>query len=183
VLLVMVGLTGTGKSTVARALGQVMGAKVISADATRKAKAGLGERARSETAPDSGIYSPEMNTRVYQSLLGSARARIAIGRHVVLDATFRRKADREAVSSLAASLGARLLFVQCQADDAVVRARLEERQRVGDPWSDGRWEIYLQQQATFEPLTPDERLAAAPVCTEAPLLDQVRAVLSALETR
>jgi len=182
-LVAMVGLTGAGKSTLARVFGDVLSARVVSADETRKQMAGMAAFQQSEDPADTGLYAPEINRRVYDSLIESARLNLAVGRDVVLDATFRRRADRASAAKLALTVGARLLLVECTAADDTVRSRLDARARAGDPWSDGRWEIYLSQRATFEAFGPDERAAAVSVETELPLLDQVRTVVGYLEQR
>jgi predicted kinase len=47
------------------------------------------------------------------------------------------------------------MFVECRADEEVIRARLEARERAPSV-SDARWETYLGQRARQEPLRPDE---------------------------
>lgn len=182
-LAVMVGLTGTGKSTLAHALGDVLSARIVNADETRKRLAGLSAFEHREAEPDAGLYAPEMNTRVYSAMLETARGHLDRGRNVILDATFRRRLDRAAAASLATASGAGLVFVECTTAPGLIRERLHARSLSGDPWSDGRWEIYLAQQQSSEPLTPPERQQAVSVDTSLPELEQVQRVVSNLEQR
>lgn len=146
-LIAVGGYSGSGKSTLARALAKVLGARVIGADETRKRLAGLGPGVHPESAIDSGIYAEEMNRRVYASMDESAGDALRRGRNVILDATFRRPADREMASAVAAHYGAVFTFVECVAPDEVIRERLRGRVTNPDPWSDATEAVYAAQRA------------------------------------
>lgn len=176
-LLLLSGLTGTGKSTLSSALGEVLAAKVVTADAVRKQLAGINAGAHADEPLDAGLYSPETNVRVYGELLAAAEEALTRGRNVILDATYRRRADRDAARFLARRLGARFAVVECVAPEGVVRERIERRRAEGSSWSDGRWEVYLHQRETFEPLlelTSCEHLAVATADTIASQVEGVQ---------
>jgi uncharacterized protein len=88
------GRSGTGKSTLARALatdiGAAPGAIVLRSDELRKALVGVPSRDRLEP----GRYAPEITTRVYGSMAERAGRTLKAGHAVVADATFLRAADR-----------------------------------------------------------------------------------------
>jgi predicted kinase len=154
-LVVMCGLTGTGKSWAARIAARVAAAQVLNADQTRKKLAGVG--AFVHTAAEA-LYSAEMNARVYRALLDRAGESLSVGRSVILDATYQRRADRAAVVALARRAGARVAILLCEAPEATVRQRLAARARgPGDPWSDGNEQVYELQVRAFEPLDEVER--------------------------
>jgi aminoglycoside phosphotransferase family enzyme/predicted kinase len=158
-LIVMCGLTGSGKSWAARIAARVAAARVLNADQTRKGLAGLG--AFEHTAGES-LYSPEMNVRVYRALLEGAGENLSAGRSVILDGTYQRRPDRAAALALARQAGARVAILFCEAPEAVVRRRLAARVRgPGDPWSDGDEQVYELQVRAFEPLDERERGVAA----------------------
>jgi predicted kinase len=69
---------------------------------------------------------------------------------VVLDGSYSRRTDREAVRRMAAGCGARSVFVLCACSAGEVQRRLALRARDPGAVSDGRWEIYLRQQKVFE---------------------------------
>ncbi len=180
-LVVVGGLTGTGKTTVARLLSAVLPASVISADETRKRIAGLGPNVHRYLPADEGLYSPEMNRAVYQRIAERTEAALDRGQWAILDATYRRRADREALRELTRRLGARPLFVECAAPEDVVRARLASRKaRGGDPWSDGRWETYRSQRALIEPLSGREHSDSVVLPTELGWMEQANLVLQRL---
>jgi uncharacterized protein len=118
------GTVGSGKSTVAAALGRELAAPVVSSDRTRKAVAGLLPTARGGEA----LYTPEAIERNYREILRRAKAVLDSGRGVILDATFPTRRWREAASELARGAGARFTHLEtCCADRAVLRARLAAR--------------------------------------------------------
>jgi len=182
VVVVMAGPTATGKSTLAGALGDTLAARVVSADEVRKTLAGLSIVDHRDDAIDAGLYAPDVNRRVYAEMAAEAPRTLARGRSVVLDATHRRRANRDAVRSLAAAAGARFLVVECVAPDDAVRERIDKRRASGQSWSDGRWEVYMDQRQRFEPLIAAEGDSVR-VDTTAPLEQQLDRVLSGIQCR
>jgi hypothetical protein len=177
----MSGLTGTGKSTLAATLGEVLAARVVSSDETRKRLAGLGRSERRLDEPAAGLYAPEITARVYRALLDAARCQLVRGRSVILDATYLRRADREAAHHLALESGARFLAVECTLDEDVTRERIEQRVEAGNSWSDGRWPIYLHQKEAREPIDEVPATQRVAVDTATPIDAQIEAVLARLE--
>ncbi len=181
VLVLMAGLTGTGKSTLAAALGDVLAAEVVTADEVRKRLAGISAGEHRDDPLDSGLYAPEVNVQVYGSLIAAAESALLRGRSVILDATYRRRSDRDAARFLARRLGAHFHAVECTAPEELVRERIENRRIGGSSWSDGRWDVYLQQRAAFEPLDEIAAPQRVTVDASAPLSVQTAQVLHHLE--
>jgi len=160
-LLITCGLVATGKTVLAQALGEAAGMPVMSSDVVRKELAGLAPRERRFEPFGRGIYSPRFTQRAYKALLERARVALAEGRSVIVDATFAQRHYRQRARELAQKMGARFLCLECRAEEAVIRQRLEERLRAGRDASDARWETYQAQKQVFEPvreLPPDEHL-------------------------
>jgi len=151
-LLITCGLVATGKTALAHALGEAAGMPVISSDVVRKELAGLAPRERRFEPFGRGIYSPRFSERTYKALLERARAALAEGRSVIVDATFDQRRHRQRARELAQAMGARFLCLECRAEEGVIRERLEERLRAGRDASDARWETYEAQKQVFEPL-------------------------------
>ncbi|HYH65608.1 MAG TPA: AAA family ATPase [Urbifossiella sp.] len=137
------GLSGTGKSHLARRLAAAAGFEAIRADVVRKELAGLGE---TERGGDS-LYEPAHTERTYAECLRRADALLFEGKRVVIDATFRTAAHRRAVVDLARRRRVPVLGVVCEARPETVRARLATR--AGDA-SDATWETYLRQRGDWE---------------------------------
>ncbi|MFT4978763.1 MAG: aminoglycoside phosphotransferase family enzyme/predicted kinase [Myxococcota bacterium] len=146
-LLLLGGLPGTGKSTVARMLSADGHGCWIRTDAVRKSLAGI---PLTESGADVGIYSEEWTQRTYDACLLQARDALLDGGRAIVDATFSDDGLRQRFIGLARELGVRVAFLECQAPPEVVRQRL--RARSGDV-SDADWSIYLRKRASWAPTT------------------------------
>ena len=82
------GNPGTGKSTLARALAEKVGAQVISTDDVRRELKELGAIAGEPGVLDTGLYSLENVTKVYQAALRRADLSLRSGNSVILDGTW-----------------------------------------------------------------------------------------------
>ena len=150
-IVLVMGLSGSGKSVLAGRLAARLGAVLLSTDAVRRQ---TGQDTRQQQALDAGRYAPEARQAVYEQLRERAARYAAEGRGVVLDGTFIERRQRRLVEAPAPEQGRRLLLVECYAPESVVEER--QRRRAGEAWatSEGRWDIYLAQKQRFEP--PDE---------------------------
>lgn len=149
-LIIVGGLPGTGKSTIAGTLAARLGASYLNSDVVRKELAGL-EQGKSGSAPfRGGIYTATMTELTYDELLTQAAISLRAGRSMVLDATFSRQKWRRQASALARRLKAVMVTVECHCPARVVQARMEERQKRGGV-SDAGWEIYKALRRQYEP--------------------------------
>jgi aminoglycoside phosphotransferase family enzyme/predicted kinase len=150
-LIAVGGVIASGKSTIARALGVEMAVPVVENDRTRKAMLGVETTTPLLDAPWQGSYSDELTERAYTELFRRARSVLASGRVVVLDASFRSRAHRQAAKRLAAAQGVPFLFLECRAPESVCRERLRLREP-GSLASDGRTEIFDAFRDRWEPV-------------------------------
>jgi uncharacterized protein len=149
------GLSGTGKSTVARKISVDYHATQINTDVIRKKTAGIDQFEQHHDQFNTGLYDPKKIDDTYQRVMEHASTFLKKGENVVLDATFQKKKYREMAHHIAVKHHAILVRVQCVCPDLVVKKRLDDRLRKKSV-SDGRWEIYLEQKTTFEPFTSEE---------------------------
>jgi len=172
-LFIMVGVSGSGKSTVARVLAQQTNGIHIRSDALRKHLVGLGLRQRGDAdgALDTGIYTPEMTTKTYEHLLNLGIFLAEQGLTVILDAKYDTQASRERVQTLAQAKAIPVTLIHCSAPVEVIRHRLEHRQ--GDI-ADATAQILESQLARFEPLTAREQAEAITINTEEDIAAQLR---------
>jgi hypothetical protein len=172
-LIITVGVTGSGKSFLANALAARIGAAVYSSDAVRKRLLGIETTARRWEPFEQGIYRPEVTERTYATLLDEARASLERDKPVVLDASYLRRAQREAALRLAGATDTPFLALECEAGEALIWERLSERAGEERVVSDGRWEIYQGQQERREPV--DELPVGSHIVIETarPLREQV----------
>lgn len=148
-LVITCGLPATGKSTVARALGE-SGFTVLASDVVRKELAGVAPDERRLEGFRGGIYSPEFTERTYQALLDRARALLLQGRLVVLDASFNRRSHRRAAERLSRQAGAQFACLWFDLPEHVILDLLERRFRGGKGPSDARPEIFARQKRRFQ---------------------------------
>lgn len=152
-IVVVLGLSGTGKSSVARALHDRLGLPVVNSDSVRKRIAGIAQSARAGGGYSEGIYSEDFTRRTYSAMLEEARANLSAHRGVILDATYREPENRRAVLAAARSAGVPVLFAQCRCEEKEIIRRLEQRAREARDPSDATVEVYLRQRSEFSPLT------------------------------
>jgi predicted kinase len=100
-LIAVGGLSGTGKSVLARALAPELapapGAVVLRSDILRKR---MFDCAETDKLPQEA-YAPEVTQKLYGLLIDTARRAIAAGHSAVVDAVFARQDERDALVHLA----------------------------------------------------------------------------------
>ena len=151
-MILVTGVTGTGKSTVASDLSRRWSMPYISSDVTRKRLTGVDPKEHRYEPFMEGIYSPRHSELTYQKMLRDAREYLQEGESVVLDGTFRHSYERELMLEEARLWNAEAWIVECRLQEEEARLRLERRSREGDSISDGRWEIYREQLRQWEPV-------------------------------
>lgn len=131
-LVLMCGLSGSGKSWVAERLVPRLGAIRLRSDVLRRALPQASARQRAESEP--GRYAPAAVASVYDQLRTRAARLLAAGEHVILDATFLAPAERGRTLTLARQMGADAVIIFCTAPAAVLAARVTARAAAGaDP--------------------------------------------------
>ena len=148
-IIAMSGLSGSGKSLVARELAQRTGAVIIRSDAVRKHLAGV---ALDEHEAD--LYSSDMTRKTYEELI---RLGIELGTAdltVILDATFGKSDLRGLLIDRARENDMPLSFLHCVASEEVLRKRLKKRT---DDISDATHALLDTQPKNVEPFNDDER--------------------------
>lgn len=122
------GLSGSGKSVVARAIapeiGPFPGAVIVRSDVERKRLFGV---AQDETLPQRA-YAPHVSAQVYAMCRKRAALALAAGRSVIVDAVHATPEERDAVAVLAATHGASFTGLWLDAPLDVTRARVAKRQ-------------------------------------------------------
>ncbi|WP_224962013.1 bifunctional aminoglycoside phosphotransferase/ATP-binding protein [Geomonas subterranea] len=180
-LILTCGLSGSGKSSLAGELSRELGLDLTRSDLVRKELAGIPSAGRAENGGyREGIYNDRMDRATYGALLDAAERTLSGGRGAVVDATFKRRADRELFRGVAARLGVPFMVVETRCPEAVARERLERRRHDPAEVSDARWEQYQLQRGEFEFPEPGESLlldSTLPVWDEA---DRVYAAMGLL---
>jgi aminoglycoside phosphotransferase family enzyme/predicted kinase len=157
-LVLVGGVVGTGKSTVADALAEQLSGVVISSDRVRKQLAGLPPSSKVRAFPDEGFYAPDAVERTYAALFERVRPVVNSGRVAILDATFSRRRHRAMAADLAAELGVDQRMIEVRCAPEIARARLARRETEGASASDAGPAFYERSVARFEPVEESERL-------------------------
>jgi len=157
-LVLVGGLVGTGKSSVAEALADRVDGVVIGSDRIRKRISGFSSTHRGHEGVDEGIYAPEVTHRVYSGMLDRARPIIESGRVAILDATFGLHRHRDMAIDMAHGLGVPIYLFEARCDPAVVLERIARRQADGLDPSDAGPDFYATSVARFEPVRGETHL-------------------------
>jgi uncharacterized protein len=176
-LVIMSGLSGSGKSTVAGQLAQQINAIHIRSDAVRKRLAGIPLRAKGDRdgGINSGIYTHEMTQLTYERMLELGIFLAQQGWPVILDAKYDRQTLRQAVLETAQAAQIPIRIVQCTAPIEVLHDRLQHR--TGDV-SDATADLLDSQIRAAEPWTEGERAITIILQTEQALESQISSLVA-----
>jgi len=139
-LVVVCGVPGVGKTTVARTIADRLDGTLLRTDVVRK-----------EILPDPE-YTEEETRMVYRELLDRGREAIERGETIVLDGTFRTERFRDRAAGVADHLNVAFRLVKVDCPPTVVRDRIAQRE---DDESDADFEIHVKYREQFEPLDRD----------------------------
>jgi predicted kinase len=153
-LLLVGGLPGAGKSTLAMELARSGSFSVLRSDLIRK-----------ELAPTGDRYVPAVTEKTYKALLEEAEALLFEGRRVLVDASFSDAARRGEFLRLAIAMGVPCRFIECVIDDPTARKRL--RARVADA-SEADFAVRRKMSRRWQPPGLDPRMAHLVLDTQAP---------------
>lgn len=166
-LVLVAGVTGSGKTTVAEHLVGMAEAVRVRSDVERKRLAGLAAAEHRPAPVDAGLYRAATTRATYRRLVEIAAAIVDAGLPALVDATFQRRRDRTLFRALATRCRARFRFVLCEASEDTLRERVAARTESGNDASDATLAVLAFQLRTFEALRDDELRCAIPIDTDA----------------
>lgn len=166
-LLLMHGLAGSGKTTLAREIATTLGVVHVRSDVERKRLAGLDAAARSGSGVGEQLYAAEASERTYARLADCAEAALAGGRSAIVDAAFLRSAQRERFATLARRLGVHCVVIECRAPLAELGRRVRARAAQGRDASEADETVLAWQSGHCEPIAAAEGFAVVTVDTTA----------------
>jgi predicted kinase len=136
-IVIICGLPGVGKTTLARGLAPLINATVLSTDKIRK------ELIATPT------YIWEERRLVYDVLILIAKYLHNAGVNCILDATFNTESSRKEVRRKLALTCNRFSIIECICSEDVIMSRLKNRE---NDYSDADISIYRNMKKIYEPL-------------------------------
>uniref|UniRef100_UPI003F497A8E bifunctional aminoglycoside phosphotransferase/ATP-binding protein n=1 Tax=Cupriavidus yeoncheonensis TaxID=1462994 RepID=UPI003F497A8E len=154
-LVVMHGLSGSGKSTVAAALAEAAAMVRVRSDVERK-------RLHHGMRPADGRYSRKESDRTYERLRAICRVGCGAGLPMIADATFLSSRQRDRFMALAHRLCVPFFIVQCEAPVETLKARIKARAQACLDASEADCATLAWQLQVQEPLTDLQRACVVP---------------------
>jgi predicted kinase len=164
-LVIIGGLMGTGKSTLAESLAKSLAVDLLATDRIRRSLLGVSPRPR---AYGEGAYDARGRRFVYEELFRQARERLTEGQSVVIDGGFLTNGVRRRARRMASEHGAVAVCVWCQCPRDVALSRLARRARDRGGDSEGREDLYDSQASELESLGADEPAVTVDTTDELP---------------
>lgn len=139
-LVVVCGLPGVGKTTVAEDIAERLDGRLLRTDVIRK---------EILSDPD---YTEEEAQMVYREMFDRASEIVEDGGRAVLDGTFKEESYREHAIAVSESLNADFRLVKVECAEEVVRERIGSRE---DDESDADFEVHTMYRDQFDPISMD----------------------------
>lgn len=157
-LFLMHGMSGSGKTTVARTLVELTGAVQVRSDVERRRLPGIDPRS----------YDRATSEAVYGRLRALAAGIIDAGFPAIIDAAHLRRDERAAGGALAQSLAICCVIVDVRASEQILCERIARRRALGADASEADETVLAGQLCGAEPLSAGELAGTVVVDSEAP---------------
>ena len=165
------GLMGTGKTTIATKVSESIGAQHLQTDAIRNE---IFNQRDDEAGYGENLYRKENREKVYDEMLQRMQGFLKNESSVVLDGTFLKSKLRALFLNAATALGARCVVVNCILPEDEALDRIRKRADEGTSLSDARPELYQLQKQEEEPITGNfEYVDIDTRCMPDDLIDQI----------
>lgn len=138
-LILVMGLPGTGKSYFARHLAEKIGAEYLNTDMIRD---NLGLR---------GQYDAASKQKVYDRLYREAEQQLKEGITVIVDGTFHQRERRKELRAVAQANNALLQFIVITAKEELIKERTARKRA----YSEADFEVYQKVKESFDPIDED----------------------------
>lgn len=180
-LIITHGLSGSGKTYLSNQLTVATDLIHLRSDVERKRLFGLTEHAKTQSAPNAGIYTSDSSRKTYERLLSLSRDILTANFSVLVDATFLQRQHRDLFRSLANELNVPFTILHCEANDETLQQRVRRRLEQEKDASEANEAVLTKQLQKQEPLAADEKRYTHSIQTKGDV--DIKALLSALKLR
>lgn len=156
-LILMHGVSGTGKTSVSTEVVKALGAVRVRSDVERKRIYAEQRKIVRGQGTSTSLYAPDMTRATYDRLWDLANRMLQAGCSVVVDATFLESAQRQSFIRLAHERQVSIVILDVWAPDEVLAERIASRARQQTDASDATIGVMEQQKAKEEALTELEQ--------------------------
>ncbi len=164
-LIVMNGVSGTGKSFWARELLRACGAVRLRSDVLRKVQHGLSVDEASGAPVGGGLYSASKSEDLYAELARLAQGLLAEGENVIVDAACLYKRQRQALYTAAQQIDAPTTVLHLTGPEALLRERIAARNAAGGDPSEADADVLAWQLKNQELPEGDEPVVSVNTAT------------------
>ena len=151
------GLSGSGKTTITRALMQTPGAIRLRSDMERKRMAGLDSLTPTHADVGQQLYAADVTRLTYTQLARMAAGLLDAGWPVIVDATFIARWQRALLRTQAQQRKVPFHILDFQVPFAMLRKRILQRAEAGQDASEAGLAVLQHQIETEESLTDAEQ--------------------------
>jgi len=156
-IILMHGVSGSGKSVLAQQLAERIGAIRLRSDVERKRLTGLAPLARSESSLAAGLYTSDLTAATHDRLLRLVRVVTNAGYAAIVDATFLKREHRALFRHEARNRNIPFVIVDVSAPETELRRRIAERLSIRGDASEANLDVLARQLVEQDPLDAEER--------------------------
>lgn len=138
-IIIVIGLPGTGKTTFSRGLAEFLGALHLNTDIIRDQLCLRGQ------------YDQKTKNLIYGCMRDRAAEALKKGQTVVLDGTFYKQKIRNDFIAFAKKQTSTIKWIELKATEMAVKERVEQKRQ----YSEADYTVYLKVKAAFEPMEQD----------------------------
>ena len=160
-LVLIVGLPGTGKTTFALELANKIAAIHLNSDVVRTT---LGHR---------GKYDIASKAAVYKELQDRAEDVLKEGKNLIIDATLYKEVLRKPFEKLARKYKIPINWIELKANEATVKHRVSKKRQ----YSEADFEVYLKIKASYEPLSQNHMVLWSDIMSLEKMIDKAQEYL------
>lgn len=135
-LVLVGGPPGTGKSTLATALGNELGWPVLRTDEVRRDVLGVAREERAPAAYEQGLYTRTATVATYAEVVERAHRLLSMGESVIVDGSWSQARWRATAAAAAEEAWSDLVELRCTAPAPIAHARIVRRLAKGADISD-----------------------------------------------